>query len=177
MHVNYVAPQLSSLHVYIQSDNGEFARRHRVLGPSPSASASLAMTPKMPSKLSSGVDIQTCLRGWPDYKVLHGYDNDPPFISDVAFEGMPYSDVTHDMFSRDGANSALRALRAAEATEVPPGDFRLCNSCLGVEIPLKGSSYRAWRLCECRVCVPRVRDWQVALRVGNRPSSAPANNI
>ena len=82
-----VAPQLPPLHVNIQSDNEDFAQRHRVLVPSPSASASLAMTPKMPSNLSLDVAIQNCLRGWPEYKILYGYGNDPAFLNNVAFDG------------------------------------------------------------------------------------------
>ena len=42
---------------------------------------------------------------------------------------------------------------------------------------MKGKSHRAWRLRDRRVCVARVREWQVALRVGDPPSGAPANYL
>ena len=177
MHVDNVAPQLPPFHVDIQSDNEEFVQRHRVLVPSPSASASIAMTPIMPSELSLDVAIQNCMRGWPDYRTLYGHTDDPAFLKDAAFDGMPYSDVMHDIFTPGGTDPVLQALRAAGATEVPLDDFRMCNSHLDMELPLSGSGYQAWRLRQRRVCVARVRDWQVALRVGNPPGGALANSL
>ena len=81
------------------------------------------------------------------------------------------------MFTRDGTDPVLRALRAAEAAEVPLDDFRMCNSRLGVELPVSGSSYRARKLRPRRVCVARTHGWQVALRVGNPPSGALTNSL
>ena len=110
LHVDNVAPQLPPLHVDIQSDNEEFAHRHRVPVLSPSASASLALTPKMPSNLSWGAAIQNCMRGWPDYRTLYGHDNDPTCLNDVAFDGVPYSKCNaDDIFTRDGADPVLKA--------------------------------------------------------------------
>ena len=81
------------------------------------------------------------------------------------------------MFTRDGTDPVLRALRAAEATEVPLDDFRMCNSRLDMELPLSGSSYRVRKLRPRRVCVARTHGWQVALRVGNPPSGALTNSL
>ena len=128
MHVDNVAPQLPPLHVDIQSDNEEFAQRHRVLVLSPSASASLAMTPRTPPELSLDVAIQHCSQGWLAYEVPYGCDKDPTFINDIAFEGIPRSDVMRDILSEESADPVLQALRVAVATEVPLNDFRMCNS-------------------------------------------------
>ena len=84
--------------------------------------------------------------------------------------------VTQDVFTRDGSDPVLRALRAVEAKEVPLDDFRMCNSQLEMELPLQGSGYRAWGIKRRRACV-RTHEWQVALRVGGPPSGVLTNNL
>ena len=171
LHVDKMAPQLSPFQMDIQSDNGEFAQRHRVLVPPPVQSVPPAITPQMPSNLSLAEAIQTCALDLPDYESLYGCVSDPAFIKDVACDGAPYSGILHDTFTRTGADPVLLALRAAEATEVPLDDFRTRNASLDMELPLVGSSYRAWRLPKRRVCVARTYEWQVALRVGILPAA------
>ena len=77
LHVDKVAPQLSPLHMDIQSDSGERVQRHRVLVSPPLASAPLAVTTQMPSNLSLAEAIQNCALDWPDYETLYACDNDP----------------------------------------------------------------------------------------------------
>ena len=97
----------------IQSDNEEFAQRHRVLVPPPLASAPPALTPQMPSNLSLAEAIQNCALDWPDYETLFGCVNDPTLSKDIASDGMPYSDILRDTFTRTGADPVLLALRTA----------------------------------------------------------------
>ena len=60
LHVAKVVTKLAQLNVDIQSDNEEFAQRHRVFAPSTSASPSFAKSPTMSSELPLDVAIPHC---------------------------------------------------------------------------------------------------------------------
>ena len=123
----------------IARDDEDFVQRHR--NPSPDGfSKPKWETGEAPwVALSLDLAVQQCMFGWPPFDTLYGHPNNPTLLLHGVFAEMPFGNLDpKHVFIRDGNDPVVRALHEVQADEVPPETFRMCDSTLGLDTPLRG---------------------------------------
>ena len=152
-----LASKLTQLYVEIQSDNEEFANRHRIWFLSEAPSPSFATAPQIPAVLLLELAFQRWMRDWFEYETLYGHKNDPTLLTQGVFAEMPFMHVEKKVFTRDGTDpvgttewsqrsGCFRASHAAGARGGPTESCRTCNASLGMKLPLRDSTYWVWKI-------------------------------